>query len=97
MGVKGYMNGQLSIQLPVLRIVFVMRLSPSTHIHKLDGMAIIAKGERIGLFIDTVFVTQFDDGKQAGLKSWTRLVHAWKVDKKEREDIFNFLFLIFLF
>jgi hypothetical protein len=53
-------------------------------------MTIVLKGEWIGLFMEIIFVAQFDNGKQAGLKSWTRLVHAWKVDEEERDKIFNF-------
>jgi hypothetical protein len=65
-------------------------LGPPTRFHKLDRVAIVLKGEGIGLFVKIVFVAQFNNGKQAGLKSWTRMMHAWKVDKEERDEIFNF-------
>jgi hypothetical protein len=65
-------------------------LGPPTRLHKLDRVTIVLKGEGIGLFVKIVFVAQFNNGKQAGLKSWTRMMHAWKVDKEERDKIFNF-------
>ena len=65
-------------------------LGPPATLHKLDRDTIVLKGEGIGLFVEAIFIAKFDDGKQAGLKRWTSLVHAWKVDKEERDEIFNF-------
>ena len=91
MGVKRYMYRQLSVQFSVLRIMHIVLLGPSANVHKLDRVPIIAKGEGIGLFMEIVFVAQFNDGKQTGLKSWTRLVHAWRVTIEMGVVTFNFL------
>jgi hypothetical protein len=73
-----------------LRIVYIMCLGPSAYIHKSNGMTAILKGEWIGLFMENVFISQFDDGKQFGLKCWTRMVHTWRVDEEMGDNIFNF-------
>ena len=90
MSVKGYMHGQLSVQFSFLRIMYIVILGPSANVHKLDRVPIIVKGERIGLFMEIVFIPQFNNGKQTGLKSWTRLVHAWRVAIETGVVTFNF-------
>jgi hypothetical protein len=41
--------------------------------------------------MEIVFLAQFDNGKQTGLKSWTSLVHAWRVTIEMGIVTFNFL------
>jgi hypothetical protein len=53
-------------------------------------MTAVIKGKWVGLFIEVVFILQLNDGKQSGLKSWMRLVHAWRVDNEMIDVIFNF-------